>query len=219
MTRRPVHYLTTPRPAVRLAMPLLLASVLLGSTSRGSLAQQAATEPMLKPGDLVRVTVWRKPEFSGEFRVMANGSIGHPLYQAVNVNGVSIPTLTTRLRDFLATYEQNPQIVVEPLLQVAVGGYVRSPSLYALPFGTTVGQAIAQAGGTTEGANLRKIRIVREGRVQRIDLSDLSTNAATMPVASGDEIFVSARGITFGDVISPLASIVAAVAAVVSITR
>jgi polysaccharide export outer membrane protein len=200
-------------------MSLTLVCVLLVANFQVSAAQQAPAEPALKPGDLVRVTVWRKPELSGEFRVMANGAIGHPLYQAVNVNGVSIPALTARLREFLATYEQNPQIVVEPLLQVAVGGYVKTPSLYALPFGTTIGQAIAQAGGTSEGANLRKVRLVREGRVQRIDLSDLSTNAATMPVASGDEIFVSPRGVSFGDIISPLASIVAAVAAVVSIAR
>ena len=96
---------------------------------------------------------------------------------------------------------------------------MKTPSLYALPFGTTIGQAIAQAGGTSDGANLRKVRLVRGGRVQRIDLADLSANAAAVQVASGDEIFVSPRGIGFMDILSPLASIVAAVAAVVSITR
>lgn len=204
---------------MRFPRALVLVFLAIGAAPAGAIAQQPPAETTLKPGDLVRVTVWRKPELSGEFRVMANGAIGHPLYQSVNVTGVSIPALTTRLREFLATYEQNPQVVVEPLLQVAVGGQVKTPSLYALPFGTTIGQAIAQAGGTSDGANLRKVRLVRGGRVQRIDLADLSANAAAVQVASGDEIFVSPRGIGFMDILSPLASIVAAVAAVVSITR
>ena len=203
---------------MRLLTPLIASCLLVALAPHHAGAQQAS-EATLNPGDMVRITVWRKPELSGEFRVMADGAIGHPLYQAVNVRGVSIPALTTRLRQFLATYEQDPQVIVEPLLQVAVGGQVRTPSLYALPFGTTVGQAIAQAGGMGDGANLRKIRLVRQGRVQRIDLSDASTNAAAMPVQSGDEIFVSPRGVSIGDVISPLASVVAAVAAIVSITR
>jgi len=204
---------------VRHPMSLVLMLLLAGAAPGRASAQQEPVEAALKPGDMVRITVWRNPELSGEFRVMADGAIGHPLYQAVNVNGVSIPALTTRLREFLSTYGQNPQVVVEPLLQVAVGGQVKTPSLYALPFGTTIGQAIAQAGGTSEGANLRKVRLVRNGKVQRIDLSDLSANAAAVRVASGDEIFVSPRGIGFMDIFSPVATIVAAVAAVVSITR
>ena len=181
--------------------------------------QQPAPAASLRPGDMVRVTVWRKPELSGDFRVLADGSIAHPLYQAINVSGMSMPALTARLREFLATYEQNPQVVVEPMLQVAVGGEVRTPNLVALPVGTTVGQAIAQAGGAGERGNLRKVRLVRDGREQRLDLTDLGTNAATMPVLSGDEIYVGRRGGSIGDVIGPLASVVAAVASIVSISR
>ena len=218
MTACPRATIMGPRALVRLAMSMLPGLLLLLPLSRGA-AQESPSEPSLKPGDIVRVTVWRKPELSGDFRVMADGAIGHPLYQAVNVRGVSIPALTSRLREFLATYEQNPQIIVEPMLQVAVGGLVRTPNLYALPFGTTVGQAIAQAGGVSELANPRKVRLVRDGRTVRIDLSNTSANAAAMPVQSGDEIFVAQRGARIGDIISPIASVVAAVAAIVSITR
>lgn len=181
--------------------------------------QQAPAAFTLKPGDMVRVTVWRKPELSGDFRVLADGSIAHPLYQAINVTGMSMPALSARMREFLATYEQNPQVVVEPMLQVAVGGEVRTPNLQILAAGTTVGQAIAQAGGAGERGNLRKVRLVRDGRERRIDLTDLETNAAAMPVLSGDEIYVLRRGGNIGDVIGPLASVIAAVASIVSISR
>jgi polysaccharide export outer membrane protein len=205
---------------VRFPMSLLGAMLLFAVSAGPGLAQQTTdTLAALKSGDVVRITVWRNPELSGEFRIMADGAIGHPLYQAVNVRGVSLPTLTARLREFLATYAQNAQVVVEPMLRVSVGGEVRTPSLYVIPFGTTVGQAIAQAGGASELGNLRRVRLVREGREQRIDLADIRTNAAAMPVQSGDEIYVARRGARIGDIIGPLASVVAAVAAIVSITR
>ena len=198
----------------------LLAVCLALVTGVGTAAgQQAPAAFTLKPGDMVRITVWRKPELSGDFRVLADGAIAHPLYQAINVSGMSMPALSARMREFLATYEQNPQVVVEPMLRVAVGGEVRTPNLQVLPVGTTVGQAIAQAGGAGERGNLRKVRLVRDGREQRIDLTDLETNAAAMPVLSGDEIYVGRRGGNIGDVIGPLASVVAAVASIVSISR
>ena len=63
--------------------------------------QQAPAVFTLKPGDMVRVTVWRKPELSGDFRVLADGSIAHPLYQAINVTGglvISTPVDLTAIR-------------------------------------------------------------------------------------------------------------------------
>ena len=97
---------------MRQPVSLVLLLLLAGASPGRALAQEAPAEAALKPGDVVRITVWRNPELSGEFRIMADGAIGHPLYQAINVSGVSIPALTTRLREFLSTYGQNPQVVV-----------------------------------------------------------------------------------------------------------
>ena len=179
----------------------------------------AAEASALQPGDVLRITVWRKPELSGEFRIMADGAIGHPLYQALNVRGLPLPALTTRLREFLATYEQNPQVVAEPLLRVAVGGGVHLPNLYLLPAGTTVSQAVAQAGGANETGNLSKVRLLRGGRVENVNLTDTRSAVAARPVQSGDEILVGQRGNVFRDVIGPFASILAAAAAIVSATQ
>src|SRR5687767_3825792 len=141
----------------------LLAATVIATSLGGepAAAQSPALTSALEPGDVVRITVWRKPELSGEFRIMVDGAIGHPLYQAVNVRGMGLPALTTRLREFLATYEQNPQVVIEPLLRVAVGGEVRLPNLYTLPVGTTIAQAVAQAGGASENGNLSRVRLIR----------------------------------------------------------
>jgi protein involved in polysaccharide export with SLBB domain len=203
------------------AYAALLAGISLAAPGGGLSAQASPADGAvtLGPGDVVRITVWRKPELSGDFTILANGTIGHPLYQAVSARDTPIPVLTARLREFLATLEQNPQVVVEPLVRVAVGGEVRAPSLTTVPVGTTIGQAIAQAGGASERGNLAKVRLVREGRDQRIDLTSTRGGGATMPVRSGDEIYVGQRGNVFRDVIGPFASILGAAAAIVSATR
>ena len=205
----------------QVARALALAAVV--SAGSGARDQAAAQSPgadaILGPGDVIRITVWRNPELSGEFTILSDGSIGHPLYQAVNVRGTGLPALTARLREFLTTYEQNPQLIVEPLVRVAVGGEVRSPNLTAVPVGTTIGQVIARAGGATEQGNLGKVRLVRDGKDHRIDLTSAQGSGATMAVRSGDEIYVGHRGNVLRDVIGPFASILGAAAAIVSATR
>jgi polysaccharide export outer membrane protein len=177
------------------------------------------TRQTLIPGDFVRITVWRQPELSGDFRITADGSIAHPLYQSVDVRNVPLADVAGRLRQFLTTFTNDPQVVVEPMLGVAVGGEVRTPGLLTVPLGTTVSQAIAQAGGGAEQANLRKVRLVRGNGQQMIDLTDLRVNRGALPVESGDQIFISRRSSAFRDVIGPLASVLGAGAAIISIIR
>lgn len=188
-----------------------------------SVAAQTASAPptrqTLIPGDFVRITVWRQPELSGDFRITADGSIAHPLYQSVDVRNVPLADVAGRLREFLTKFTNDPQVVVEPMLGVAVGGEVRTPGLLTVPLGTTVSQAIAQAGGGAEQANLRKVRLVRGNQQQMIDLTDLRVNRGALPVESGDQIFLSRRSSAFRDVIGPLASVLGAGAAIISIIR
>ena len=86
---------------------------------------------MLTPGDSVRIEVWRKPEFSGDFVVAPDGSITHPLYRSVRVAGVPFATAEANLRRFLSGFEENPQFVMEPLIRVAVSGEVTRPTVFA----------------------------------------------------------------------------------------
>src|SRR5215218_6153155 len=73
-TRTMRHLMLWLVPIVTLVMPELVA------------AQTPAPAPRteavsLSPGDSVRITVWRKPEFSGDFIVAPDGTISHPLYR------------------------------------------------------------------------------------------------------------------------------------------
>jgi polysaccharide export outer membrane protein len=203
--------------AVLVGCAIPLASLTAQTPASTSATVQVA-DARLQPGDVVRITVWRQPELSGDFRILQNGTIGHPLYQSVTAANTPMPELTQRIRTFLTTLVNDPQVVVEPLVSVAVGGEVRTPGLYTLPLGTTISQAIAQAGGGGDEGSLKNIRLIRNGQREVINLTDTRVNRGSQPVRSGDQIFVSRRGNSFRDIIGPLASVMAAIAAIVTVS-
>ena len=175
--------------------------------------------PVLKPGDVVKVVVWRSPELSGDFAVGAKGELIHPLYQAVFVAGIPIDSVEPRVRQFLSTYSANPQIVVQPLFRVVVNGEIRTPNQYLMPGETTIGGAVAIAGGPTERSNLPDTRLVRDGQVVHIDLTDPSSQWANSPIHSGDIILVGRTSNFWLTVFVPIVTTIAAVASVYSIVH
>jgi polysaccharide export outer membrane protein len=179
-------------------------------------APAASASSTLNPGDLVRITVWRKPELSGDFVIASDGTVSHPLYRGVRVTGIPLAAVEARLRDFLGTLEENPQFVVEPLLRVAVAGEVRQPNLYNLRPETSLAQAVAIAGGTTERGRRDRLRLVRDNREVVVDLRRPDQSGAGMLVRSGDQIVVERQRAAW-DVVGPVVSILGATAAIVSV--
>ena len=188
------------------------------AVAQGSVAARD-TNVVLQPGDVVKVTVWRNTEMSGDFMVGVNGALRHPLYQEVPIAGVPLHEVETRLRQFLTKYEQNPQLVVEPLFQVTVGGQVRTPNLYPLPRTTTISQAIALAGGVTTEGQLNKVKLYRNGKEYQVDLTDPSGRWTNEPVQSGDQLIVSKKGNFLTSVFLPLIGVAGSVASIINVAR
>ena len=174
---------------------------------------------MLTPGDSVRVVVWRRPEFSGDFVVAPNGTITHPLYRSVTVGGVPFATAEANLRRFLSRFEENPEFVMEPLVRVAVSGEVDRPHVYALRPETTIAEAVGVAGGVTREGARNRIRILRtenNGQVRELvaDLNDPKTGAGGSPVLSGDQIVVDRKRNFMKDIVLPTLGVIGSVASI-----
>lgn len=180
-------------------------------------APSDTSSAVLAPGDLLRITVWRRPEFSGDFVVAPDSSITHPLYREVKVAGAPLRVVEERVRVFLGKYETNAPFVISPLLRVFVGGEVRAPSVYTVAPGTTIAQTVALAGGPTERGKLEEVSLVRREQRQMLDLTRPDTHSATMEVRSGDQLLVGRRRNFFTEVLAPSSSVFAAAAAVASI--
>lgn len=195
-----------------------LLCVLLISLPSLAIAQSApsAGGDVLNPGDHIRITVWRDTAMSGDFQIASNGTILHPLYREVQVTGVPLSTVEERIRTFLTKYQTSPQFVIQPLVRIVVAGEVRTPNIYSVPPETTIGQALALAGGPSDRGDLSAVKLVRDRQTISIDLSGPDADAGLLQIRSGDQIVVGRRGGSVLNVIGPIASSVAALAAIAS---
>ena len=206
------------RWAGRLVAVLLMAPL-------GSASAQRLVRPLedraLRPGDVLRINVWRHPELSGDFVVAPDSTLVDPVYQVVKVAGAPLAVVRERLRAVLSTYEQGVPFVLEPVFPVTVAGEVRQPNLYRLPEGTTFAQAIAQAGGLTELGRLDRVHVIRRDSDMVIDLARGYSKYEALPIASGDQVIVARRSgfNLLRDALYPLASLTAAVAAVLAYSK
>jgi protein involved in polysaccharide export with SLBB domain len=179
--------------------------------------QAAIMEPGLRPGDAVRITVWRRPELSGEFVIDADGALAHPLYRAVRLVDVPIALAESRLKTFLGTFESNPSFSFEPLLRVTLSGEVTRPNLYSLRPETTIAQAVAIAGGPTARARSDRVRLLREGQTLLVDLSRPESALAQARVRSGDQIQVDLRRSVFREYVAPAIMLTGSTAAILNV--
>jgi protein involved in polysaccharide export with SLBB domain len=219
LLRRPTVEKTGMRlGGVWVVVALLIAPPWFASAQRPA---RALKDPILRPGDVLRINVWRHPELSGDFVVAPDSTLVNPVYQVVKVAGAPLPVVRERLRGVLGSYEQGVPFVLEPLFPVTVAGEVRQPNLYRLAEGTTFAQAIAQAGGPTELGRLNKVRVIRRDSAMVINLGSGYSRYQALPIESGDQILVARRSgfNLLRDVLYPLTSLTAAVAAVLAYSR
>lgn len=167
---------------------------------------------------MIQIKVWRKPELSGEFAIAPGGAIGDPFYADVNVSGLSVDQARERIRNHIARIEADPMVWVEPILRVVVMGEVRQPNLYPVRYPTTLGQAIAQAGGPTEDARLDRVQFVRGGVPQVIDLRSPASPHARIVLLSGDEIVVPRRSTRFRDSLVPISTLASLAGLIVTLS-
>ncbi|MBA3658871.1 MAG: SLBB domain-containing protein [Gemmatimonadales bacterium] len=197
--------------------------VLLALASAPGVLAQSVTSPggesLLTPGDSIRVTVWRKPEFSGDFVVGPDGTIMHPLYRTVRVAELPWRTAEANIRTFLSQFEETPQFVAEPLVRVAISGEVTRPQVFAVNPRTPLAEAVARAGGATPNGRRDRVRVFRPERdgTRRelvVDLEHPERGLALSPVHSGDQIVIDRRRSFLRDVLVPALTVVGSIASV-----
>ena len=146
----------------------------------------------LDTGDELRIVVFEQASLTNLYEIDQAGHIAMPLIGAVPARGGTTDELEARIAARLATsYLRDPDVTVEvanyrPFFAL---GEVGNPGQYTYVPGMTAETAIAVAGGFTDRANMRVVRVSRsiagklhEGRI-----------AVTEPIRPGDTIYVSER--------------------------
>lgn len=176
---------------VVLSMVVSRPADLLGQRESAALAGQTVAKE-IRPGDLVRLRVWREPELTGEFMVNSEGIVVLPRIGATDVSDETSESLKKRLVDTYSAFLQHSAVEVTVLRRIQVLGAVRTPGLYPIDPTMTVSDALALAGGITNQGDPSKIELVRRGRRLEFRMTE-HTRMSESPIESGDQIYVPER--------------------------
>ena len=160
-------------------------------TAPGSTSAVSDTSPP-RPGDLVRLKVWREPDLTGEFPVDESGVVVLPQIGALQVGSTPADLVKSTVRDKLMTFLNHASVDVAVLRRVQVIGAVQKPGLYHVDPTMTIADAIALAGGVSPDGRTDRVEILREG--QRLPGQVTGRMPISQsPVESGDQLFVPQR--------------------------
>ncbi|MEM9541921.1 MAG: polysaccharide biosynthesis/export family protein [Cyanobacteria bacterium P01_E01_bin.42] len=122
---------------------------------------------LLGINDAVAVSVPRFPEFQTSTRIDPEGNVNIPILGAVNINGLTLEEAQTKISLELGQrlLRESPEVFINLNTPretvVTVMGSVGRPGYYVLPFSSDPVDAIFQAGGSLQGADLRKVIVRR----------------------------------------------------------
>lgn len=147
---------------------------------------------LLRPGDVVRLRIWREPDLSGDFPVNESGVVVVPRIGPITVADQTPDSLRAQLFRSYGAILSHKSIEVIFLRRIQILGAVRNPGLYPLDPTMTVGDALAVAGGTTPDGDPDRLELHREGakvplkvtRRTSIETKPLSPVGATTPPGS-----------------------------------
>lgn len=162
----------------------------------------AATDYVLGPADVVRVTVFQNPDLTTEARVSESGAITFPLLGSVVIGGQTAGAaerlIERQLRE--GGFVLQPQVSILPVQmrgnQVSVIGMVGRPGRYPLETANLrLSDMLATAGGiAANGADTVVLIGVRDGKSVRreIDIPALflKGSESDLPLAGGDILYV-----------------------------
>ena len=177
---------------VALLLAAALAPVLAGCGDRQPLQEPVSTIDgpyRLDTGDRLRVVVYDQPNLTNLYEVDQAGYVLLPLIGGVAARGGSTDQVASRIAAKLATnFIRDPDVTVEvaeyrPFFAL---GEVGNPGQYPYVPGMTAETAIAVAGGFSDRANKRIVRISRSlgGKLHEGKI------AVTEPIRPGDTIYV-----------------------------
>jgi len=177
-----------------------------------------AADQVLRPGDVVRLRIWREPDLSGDYPVDEQGVVVFPLIGPRTVTDISPDSLKRDLIEAYAVYLRHPSIDVVLLRRVNVLGAVARPGLYSVDPTMMVADVIALAGGTTPIGNPDEIQLVRDGRTITTRLSQRA-RLAELSIRSGDQFYVPERSWIARNSNIVAAAITATVSLIIALAR
>lgn len=146
----------------------------------------------LGPSDLIKIHVFGEKELSSEVRLTDAGTFTYPFLGEVEARGLTISDLKDKLTTGLkGDYLISPKITVTILeyRSFFINGEVKKPGGYPFLPGLTVRKAIALAGGFTERAAKRNIKVIHDDKTSSEEKLDLAAEVLPGDIITVDDSF------------------------------
>ncbi len=167
---------------------LLLAAIVFPAALRGQDATESP-ESKLVPGDVIRLSIWREPDLTGEFLVQEDGTAVLPKVGPVHVTGYTPSVLKTHLIEEYSRTLRNPSITVIVLRRILISGEVVREGVYPVDPTMSLVEALALAGGPTPTAKSDRVILIRRDSEIEIDMDDPPA-VRSLGLQSGDQLLV-----------------------------
>ena len=179
-----------------------------------SLPVQAQDNYSIQPGDVLRIEVLEDPSLNRDALVLPDGRVSLPLAGLIQAGGRSIDSVQADVAGRLApNFAAAPNVfvgiaqlsqdnlptaggpAVANTISVFLMGEAASPGKVEVEPGSTILQALAQAGGVTNFAATKRLQLRRDGKVYQLNYKALETGGSGFDsaVADGDVIFIPQR--------------------------
>ena len=203
---------------------LILSSLSLAAPSFAQTTQSPPNPPVSRPaspalpvdqgyllgaGDKIKLDIFSVPEYSGDYQVLADGTLNLPLAGSVTVEGLTLKDASTAISQKFDEWLTRPIVTVSLTasrpINVAVSGEVTRPGSYTTTLTEggipTLTKMLQLAGGMSQSADLQRVQVLRRSgrgvapQVRTVDLRQLLLTgdiSQDLPLRDGDSIVVPA---------------------------
>ncbi len=163
---------------------------------------------LLGAGDKIKLDIFSVPEYSGDYQVLADGTLNLPLAGSVVVQDMSLKDASAAISKKLSEWLTRPIVTISLLasrpINVAVSGEVTRPGSYTTTLSEggipTLTKMLQLAGGMSQSADLQQVQVVRRSskggtQTHTVDLRQLLRTgdiSQDLPLRDGDSIVVPA---------------------------
>ena len=178
---------------------------------------------LLGAGDKIKLDIFSVPEYSGDYQVLADGTLNLPLAGSVVVQDMSLKDASAAISRTFREWLIRPIVTVSLLasrpINVAVSGEVTRPGSYTTTLTEggipTLTKMLQLAGGMSQSADLQRVQVVRRSsrggttQTRTVDLGQLLRRgdiSQDLPLRDGDSIVVPAATVVNVDDANLIAS-------------
>ncbi|HSA54662.1 MAG TPA: SLBB domain-containing protein [Gemmatimonadaceae bacterium] len=138
----------------------------LGTAAPAAVARTRLRDGDFRPGDFLLLEVQGEEALTDTFTVAPDLTVllPPPIVGALPLKGVLRSELQDHAATFVRRFVRDAVVRARPLMRLSVQGELVRPGFYHVPADAALGEALMAAGGTRPEANLKTLRIERDGK-------------------------------------------------------